>query len=62
MKSDFPTPQTGQSQSAGISSKRVPGRIPESESQTFTSYIYPQGTQSHFGPADIDFLVFLFLK
>lgn len=33
-KSSLPTPHTGQTQSAGISSKAVPGAIPESGSPT----------------------------
>jgi len=47
-KSDFLTPQTGHCQSSGISENSVHGAILLSGSHMVGSYIYPQGTQSHF--------------
>ena len=47
-KSSFPTPQTGHTQSAGMSSKAVPGAIPLSGSPAAGSYSYPQMLQTYF--------------
>ena len=47
-KFSLPTPQTGQTQSSGISSKGVPGAMPPSGSPTAGSYSYPQISQTNF--------------
>ena len=47
LKSSFPTPQSGHTQSSGISSHAVPGSIPLSGSPTSGSYSYPQTSQTY---------------
>jgi hypothetical protein len=44
----LPTPQRGHAQSAGRSSKEVPGAMPLSGSPTAGSYSYPQTSQMYF--------------
>ena len=48
LKSSLPTPHRGHTQSAGRSSKAVPGSIPLSGSPTAGSYSYPQTMQMYF--------------
>ncbi len=47
-KSSLPTPQTGQTQSSGISSNAVPGAMPLSGSPTSGSYTQSQTVQMYF--------------
>ena len=47
LNSSFPTPQSGHTQSSGISSHAVPGSIPLSVSPTSGSYSYPQTSHTY---------------
>ena len=54
--SSLPTPQSGHTQSSGMSSKAVPGAMPPSGSPTAGSYTQPHTSHTYF------FIMFLFLR